>query len=138
MSTFLQICSSKFPVLQGEAEEVTNPGTFGKSFAQYLQERLVERNYAVPSICCEGWGWWVGVQLSNALIGLCCYRAHDESKECDFACTTSVEKARVWSWKRFRYLDLSDELAPLDEDLKAILSEDPDVEFVGEKDDNPL
>jgi len=35
-------------------------------------------------------------------------------------------------------LDLSDELAQLDEDLKAILSEDPDVEFVGEKDDNPL
>ena len=138
MANFLHIRSAKFPPLPGEEEELVNPGTYGKALAEYLQEKLRARAYDSPSICCEDWGWWVTVCLPDKTIGLSCYRAHDKDGECEFACSTSLEKARSWSWKRFRFVDLSDQLGRLDADLKAILEEDPEIEFLGEVEEFPL
>ena len=138
MASFFHLRSTKFPVLPGEAEELVNPGTYGKALALYLQEQLSARGYEVPSICCEDWGWWVTLCLPGKTIGLCCYRAHEGGGECEFACSTSLEKPRSWSWKRFGFIDLSDELARLSSDLKAIFESDPDIDLLGEVDEFPL
>lgn len=138
MAKFFHIRSAKFPVLPGEEEELVNPDTYGKALALFLQERLGARDYEVPSICCEDWGWWVSLCLPGKPIGLCCYRAHSEDGECEFACSTSLEKARSWSWKRFGFIDLSDELARLEADLKAIFDADPDIELLGVVGEMPI
>ena len=65
MPTFLHIRSAKFPILPGEREEVLNPGTFGKAFAQYLQHELVRLGYRIPFVCSEDWGWWVEQRLER-------------------------------------------------------------------------
>jgi len=56
---FIHIKSEKFPVLPGEDAELVNEGTYGKALAQYLEARLRERAYEVPTYCCEDWGWWI-------------------------------------------------------------------------------
>ena len=54
---FIQIRSSKFPILPGEKEELVNEGMYGKALAQYLQAKLTGRGYEAPFVCCEDWGW---------------------------------------------------------------------------------
>ncbi len=52
---------SRFGILPGEREELVNDGMWGKALAVYLQEKLRERGWDVPLVCCEDWGWWVEV-----------------------------------------------------------------------------
>jgi len=138
MPTFLQVRASKWPVLDGEDQEICNPSTYGQAFAEYLEAKLGEIGYEVPFSCCEDWGWWVEINLPVRRIGLCCYRDHDENTECDFVCSTSPPENRAWSWKRFRFVDLSEEFERLTTDLKAIFDQDPEVEYIGEFPEFPL
>jgi len=138
MSKFLHIRTEKFLVLDGEMEEVANPGTFGKSFAQYIETALRKAGYEVPSVTCEDWGWWVDVSLPSVNIGITCYRDHDKNTECAFACSPSPEKDKVWSWTKFRFIDISEDLAVIQKTLREAFKEDPDIEFVGESEDLPL
>ena len=138
MRSFIHIRTSKFPILPGEREEIVNPGTYGKSFAQYVQAQLRSRGYRSPCVCGEDWGWWVEVALPSAAIGLCCYRPSEDDGETDFVCVPSALSPRIWSWRRFRFVDISRELDTLVEDLKAIFASDPDIRLVGVTDDFPL
>ena len=135
MLCYLNIRTSKFPILEGEEDEITNPGTYGKAFAEYLKKNLGKRGYDVPFICCEDWGWWVEVKLPLKIIGLICGRAHDENTECNFFCSPSPDKNRVWSWSKFRMVDIGHDLSRLISDLKQIFTDDPEIEFLGETDE---
>ena len=137
MPKFLQIRSDKFPILPGEEEELHNPETYGKGFALYLQSSLAEQAYDTPFICCEDWGWWVDIKLPNKAIGLCCYRHGEEDGMCELVCSPSPEGDRVWSWRHFRFIDLSKELRRLEGDLETLFVSDPDVEFIGSFDEFP-
>ena len=53
MPSFLHIRTEKFPILDGEEDEIVNPGTFGKSFAQFIGTMLKKAGYAIPFIVCE-------------------------------------------------------------------------------------
>lgn len=138
MSQFLHIRTKKFPVLEGEEEEIVNPGTFGKAFAQYIEAALKQAGYEVPFIVCEDWGWWVEVKLPQKSIGITCYRDHDENTECDFVCSPSPEKDKVWSWSKFRFVDIGPELASLRKTLAEAFASDPEILYLGETDEMPL
>lgn len=137
MPHFLHIRSNRFPILDGEEDEVVNPGTFGKSFALYLQGELIRIGYCCPFIVCEDWGWWVSVKLSEVTVGLACYREHDLNEQCGFACSLSPESNRAWSWKRFWFVDISDQMKKLASDLRSIFEGDPEVEFLSLADEFP-
>ncbi|GHC68842.1 hypothetical protein [Roseibacillus persicicus] len=138
MSPFLHIRTEKFPVLPGEEEEIVNPGTFGKSFAQFIEGTLKRAEYDVPFIVCEDWGWWVEVKLPQCRLGITCYRDHDENTMCDFACSPSPPKERVWSWTRFRFVDIAAELVQIRRTLVEAFTADPEINFLGEVDEIPL
>ena len=138
MASFLHIRSEKFPVLDGEKDELVNPGTFGKSFAQFIESTLIKAGYHVPFIVCEDWGWWVEVKLSAKSIGITCYRDHDENTDCEFVCSPSPEKNKVWSWSKFRFVDIGSELAAIRQTLREAFEADPEIEFLGESDEMPL
>jgi len=138
MPSFLHIRSAKFPVLPGEQEELHNPETYGKAFALYLQATLAERDYNTPFVCCEDWGWWVEIKFPEKAIGLCCYRHGDKDGTSDFVCSPSPERDRVWSWRKFRFIDIGDKLRSLTADLEQRFRNDPDTEFVGTFDEFPF
>ena len=134
----MHIRSARFPVQEGEEQEIVNPRTYGRAFAEYLKESLRALGYDCPWVCCEDWGWWVEVRLSSVSLGLCCYREHDENTPCEFVCTPSLEKTRVWSWKRVGHIDVAEPLQRLMRDLEQVFKDDPDIEFLGVTDTFPL
>ena len=138
MPSFLHIRTEKFPVLDQEEDEVVNPGTYGKAFAQFIESSLKDAGYDVPFIVCEDWGWWVEVKLPNKSIGITCYRDHDENTLCDFVCSPSPERNKVWSWKKFRFIDISSDLSAIRETLRSAFEADFEIEFLGESNEMPL
>lgn len=50
--------SSHFAITPGEDEE-TNPGRFGRAFAQWVAEGLKARGMPVEGVVPEDWGWCV-------------------------------------------------------------------------------
>lgn len=135
---FIHIKSAKFPVLPGEEDELVNEGTYGKALAQYLEARLKDRGYDVPFICCEDWGWWVQIRGQPFSLGLCVYGGPDLGKTQELCLTISMAPGRHWSWTRFRFIDTTSFIEKLFGDLKAILSEDPDIQVLGYPDKFPL
>lgn len=138
MSELFHIRSSKFPILPNEADELVNPGTYGKCFAEYLQHQLREKGYDCPFVCCEDWGWWVEVRLQDLKLGITCYREHDENRESGFVCGLSREPGKVWNWRRLRFLDATESLQSLRSDLRRILRDDPEITWIGAIDDFPF
>ena len=55
----LLIETKKFPVLEGEKEELVNEGMYGKALCAYLQVKLLLVGIQVPFFCNEDWGWWL-------------------------------------------------------------------------------
>ena len=99
---------------------------------------LKKAGYAIPFIVCEDWGWWVEVKLPAKSIGITCYRDHDENTECEFVCSPSPEKDKVWNWPKFRFVDIGSELAAIRKALRDAFEADPEIEFLGESDEMPL
>ena len=135
MRPFLNLRTAKFPVQAGEEQEIINPGTFGKSFAQYIETTLKSAGFEVPFIVCEDWGWWVEVKLADARIGILCYREHDENGDCGYSCSLSPEKDSAWSWSKFRFVDLTTQLDKIHRSLCAAFQSDPEIQYLGESDE---
>lgn len=130
------IRSSKFPVLQEDLDECCNPGTYGKALADYLQEHLEARGYEICFTIAEDFGWWMDIKTPlfvSANIAL--IRSHEGSGLADFAISVD-DTARKWSWRRFRFVDLSSFQAKLASDVRAILTSDPEIEFVADNIDH--
>ena len=147
MEKFIHVRSSKFPILAGEREELVNEGMFGKGLALYLQTKLRERGYEVPFVCAEDWGWWVSLKTAPFALGVCVYAGPVEDRPVEgeavqdgpgeFACTTGAPGRKVWSWKKFGFIDTSPWVNKLHEDLLAIFQADGDVQVVGVLDEMP-
>jgi hypothetical protein len=142
MSKFIHIRSSKFPILPGEREELVNEGTYGKALAEYLRLKLLERGYQAPSVCCEDWGWWVELMGAPFAFGVCVYSGLDEDRPkedgpVNFACTDGASGSKKWSWRKFRFMDISPWIDKLHEDLLAIFRSDGDVEIIGVSEEFP-
>jgi|HubBroStandDraft_6_1064221.scaffolds.fasta_scaffold252529_1 hypothetical protein len=135
---FIHVRSPKFPILPGEDEELVNEGMYGKAFAQYLQARLIERGYKVPSICCEDWGWWVGIKGQPFELGLMVLAVRKFDGSLDCCVTLSAEPVRAWSWTRFRFIDRAPRVNALNAELRQIVESDPAIQVLGYTDGFPF
>ena len=109
--TCLLIESSRFPILEGEKQELVNDGMFGKALCTYLQERLPPAGLPVPFFCNEDWGWWLQTERNGFRLGLCIYS--DPGADADperYALMPSLQSPRQWSWSRFRWIDRSEDV----------------------------
>lgn len=140
MQSFFHFRSDQFPPAPGEDEEVVNPGMYGRTFCEYLQQKLSEQGWTVPFITAEDWGWWVQIESPGTPMGICCYRGPEPepAQPCEFACCTSPLSNRRWSWRQFRYIDLGDDIRRLEEAVAAILEGDPRIEFLGVRSEFPM
>lgn len=138
MPSFLHIRTKKFPILDGEEDEILNAGVFGKAFSQFIESSLKNAGFEIPFIACEDWGWWVEVKLPSTSIGITCYREHDSNTDCQFVCSASPEKDKVWSWAKLRRIDIGPDLTAIRNTLTRAFEEDPMIEFLGELDEMPF
>ena len=137
MGAFIQIRSSKFPILPGEKEELVNEGMYGKALAEYLQLKLSDRGYDAPFVCCEDWGWWVELKTAPFVFGVCIYAGPEEYGPIDFVCTDGATGPRKWNWKKLRFVDTTPWVKKLHEDLMAVFQADEGVEIVGISEEFP-
>lgn len=137
-SSRFHIRSEKFPVLQEDHDECCNPGTYGKSLVDYIQANLVAKGYEIPSTFAEDFGWWIEIKTDlSAATNIVLRRSHEDSGIADFAIAID-NSPRKWSWKRFRFVDLSVFQEKLAVDVFNILKSDADIEVVAEHfDDYP-
>lgn len=135
---FIQLRSDKFPILPGEEDELLNDGVFGKALSEYLRERLIERGYDSPFVCCEDWGWWVELKGQPFTLGLCVYGfPFDDDETLDLCVRVSEDGGRRWSWTRFRMIDRTARVEQLHSDVLSILEADDDVAVIQVIDDFP-
>ena len=138
MDRFIHIRSPKFPMLPGEKEELVNEGMYGKALAHYLQGKLQERGYAAPFICCEDWGWWVELKTAPVAFGVCIYCGPQRDGPLDLFCTDGATARKQWSWRTFRWVDMSPYVDKLHDDLIAIFRADPDIQVISTALDSPF
>ncbi|MFT5836555.1 MAG: hypothetical protein ACI9ZV_000050 [Candidatus Azotimanducaceae bacterium] len=126
------IRSEKFPVLQEDRDECCNPGTYGKSLVNYLQTKLEALGYVIPFSVAEDFGWWIEIKTDLSVpTNIVLRRSHENPGIADFGITVD-NSPRKWSWKRFRFVDLSAFQEKLAADVRQIISSDRDIEFVAE------
>ncbi len=134
-STF-HIRSDKFPVLQEDHDECCNPGTYGKFLVDYIKANLEKQDYIIPFTVAEDFGWWIQIKTDlSAPTHIALRRSHEESGSADFAIAVD-NSPKKWSWKRFRFVDLSDIQEKLAIDVHNILKSNPDIELLALDFDN--
>ena len=137
--TCIEIHTRKFPILEGENEELVNEGMYGKALCQYLARELPGSGLEVPVYLCEDWGWWVEVRDGDFVLGLQIYSDSepDENPE-RYAIMSSVTREKRWSWKKFRSEDVSDRVTNIMNELYRLFSTDPEIRLVERHDDFPF
>lgn len=135
----LHLKTAKFPVMDGEEEEMVNEGLYGKAISLHLKETLSGVGYHVPFVCCEDWGWWVEIKGFPFAIGLCVYCFENEPGTlAEYAIMSSVTGEQKWSWKRFRRVRTTEMVGKLMDDVESIMKNDKDVQVIGRVDEFPL
>ncbi|MEX2242474.1 MAG: hypothetical protein WD716_01370 [Fimbriimonadaceae bacterium] len=124
--------------MPGEDEEIVNPGMYGKALAIYLQERLPELGYSVPSYCAEDWGWWVEIADHPYKLGLCIYCGKDSTGSLAHAVSIGKTSARAWNWRKFKSIDCTADLNKLFTCLIIVFTDDPAVEYLGAAEECPV
>jgi hypothetical protein len=116
----------------------TNPGIFGKKFAEWIAETLQRSGYATE-IVTEDWGWCVVCARKPFLLWVGCGNVAREPENIE---SISAPKGITWHcfavaqvpfWKRlFGRIDPSTAISKLDAQLRASLSAEPGIELVAE------
>ncbi|MEZ5304837.1 MAG: hypothetical protein R3F11_29940 [Verrucomicrobiales bacterium] len=118
--------------MQEDHDECCNPGTFGKSLADYLQQKLEAKGYEILFIVAEDFGWWIEIGTSFSVpTNIVLRRSHERDGPADFAIAVD-SKVKKWSWKRFRFVDLTGILEKLASDVREIIDSDPEIELVAD------
>jgi hypothetical protein len=140
MDEFIHIRSDKFPVLDGEDQELVNEGMYGKAFGNYLCLQLKGLGYECSDPFCEDWGWAMFASSNDVSAMLCIYSDPNQRDPKDFAITAGGSK-RKWSWRSFRYVNTAPDkewYAQFQEALVSVLQEDPEIEVIGLTKEFPL
>ena len=131
--------TSKFPILPGEDQELTNERMYGKALCQYLKAELPRAGINVPSFCNEDWGWWVDVERGNFKMGLCIYSDPAAAEDPErYALLPSIHQAKKWSWSRLRSIDVSEDVLAIVQTVEQVLKNDKDISVVTRHDDYPF
>ena len=137
--TCIELHTKKFPILEGEDDEIVNESMYGKALCQYLERELPKAGLEVPSFLCEDWGWWIEVKNSEFVLGLQIYSDSEAGENPEkHALMSSISKSPKWSWKNFRKVDLTDEVTAIMNKIEQILLKDPDIYLVKRHDEFPF
>ncbi len=136
---FLHVRSPKLGVMPGEDDELVNEGMYGKAFARYLQDHLIENGYEAPDVVCEDWGWWVTISGLPFTCGIGVYGIQiDDTDDLDLCVTVLTPRGKKRSWSNFRFVDTTADVDRLYETIRDICKSDDDVAVVAETPDFPL
>ena len=137
--TCLEVRTKKFPILEGEEDEIVNEGMYGKSLCQYLERELPKAGLGVTFFTAEDWGWWIEVKDNDFILGLQIYSDTEEGQNPEaYAVMSSVTEGGKWSWKKFRKIDVTDNVVEIMTKVERVFSEDPEIELVKRHDDFPF
>ena len=131
--------TKKFPVLEGEDEEIVNPNMYGKALCKYLEHKLPKAGISVPTFCAEDWGWWLEVQDNEFMMGLCIYSdpAAEQNPE-KYAILPSITKEKKWSWSKFRSVNVSAQVLKVMDAVENTFKHDNEITAVTRHDDFPF
>jgi hypothetical protein len=135
----LIIESEKFPILEGEDEELVNEKMYGKALCLYLEAELPNAGIAVPFFCNEDWGWWLEVEKSGFKMGLCIYSdPAAEGNPKRYAILPSIQEGRKWSWSKWKNVDHSADVLGLMSEVESVFKLDNDIRAVTRHNDYPF
>jgi hypothetical protein len=138
-NTCIKINTKKFPILDGEDEEIINENMYGKALCLYLEKRLPESGLEVPSYCSEDWGWWLEVKYGEFDMGLCIYSdPESEGDPTSYAIMPSIQSEKKWSWSKFRKIDVSVKVHEIIDKLEGVLKRDSEITNVSRHDTFPF
>jgi hypothetical protein len=138
-NTCVAIETVKFPILEGEEDELVNQGMYGKALCLYLETKLPLVGIEVPFFCCEDWGWWIEVKDDEFSMGLCIYSDPGaENNPERYAIISSITKETKWSWSKFKKRDVSREVLKIMNAVEDVLKEDEEIGKVSRHDDYPF
>jgi len=135
----LLISTKKFPVLEGEKDEIVNPGMYGKALCKYLEVELPRVGVNVPFFCNEDWGWWLEVERSGFKMALCIYSepGADPNPE-RYALLPSIQVAKILSWSKFKTIDMAQGVLGVIGAVEEVFKNDSDIQSVTRHDDYPF
>jgi hypothetical protein len=137
--TCLLIETKKFPILEGEDDEIVNDRMYGKALCRYLETELPVVGINVPFFCSEDWGWWLEMEHNGFKMGLCIYSDPDAVRNPErYALMPSIQDAKRWSWSKFRKVDVSNEVLKLIDALERVFQSDEGILAVTRHDDYPF
>lgn len=134
----IKIQTTKFPILEGEEEEIVNENTYGKALCKYLEERLPIVGVKVPLYCCEDWGWWLEVIDDGFKMGLCIYSDPDARGDPEgYVIMPSIHTSKKWSWSKFKKIDVSNDVLKIMGKIETLFLKDSEIAGVSKHDDFP-
>lgn len=135
---FIHLYSPKFPILEGEDEEIGNPGMYGRALSTYIQEGLQKKGYESPFLCAEDWGWWIEIKGAPFKVGVCVYSGPGKDGVPEYGVLVGIKSARSWSWSSFKMVETKEWEDRVFGDLLALFESDPHIEVFGVKPDCPV
>lgn len=138
--TSIHIWSPHFPVLPEEEQQksLVKDGKYGKALAEHLSTELRNRGYEIPEVSCENGSWWIEIDGAPFPLGLTVSSSPDFPPAHQFLIAISRKPGLTWSWLEPQFTDTSEEVTGLLASVRAILSNDPEVEILGYPDHNPF
>ena len=135
----IEIHTKKFPILPRENEEIINEGMYGKALCQYFETELPKYRLEIPLFINEDWGWWIEVKSNEFTLGLQIYSDNEPNINPEkYAIISSVTEDKKWSWKKFKKIDVSNDIKHIMDALEKLLLEDPEITKVIRHDDFPF
>ena len=134
----IKIETTKFPILEGEQEEIVNENMYGKALCKYLEIELPKEKIQVPFYCNEDWGWWLEVKSNNFSMALCIYSDPDAIDNPEsYAILPSEHNAKKWYWSKFKSLDISKDVLAIMGTVTNIFKKDKEILKVSLHNDFP-
>jgi hypothetical protein len=135
----LLIETKKFPILDGEEEELTNENMYGKALCNYLEAELPRAGINVPFFCNEDWGWWLEVERGGFKMGLCIYSDPDAAGNPErYAVMPSILEGKKWSWSKLGSVDVSNDVLEVIGIVERVFKNDKEIAAVTRHDDYPF
>lgn len=137
--TCIEIHTSKFPILDGEDDELVNEGMYGKALCQYLERELPKVGIETPMHCCEDWGWWLEVRFDTLTMGLQIYSdPASEGSPTKYAILPSITSDTQWSWRKFSRIAVGDRVTEVMNRVADVFSNDQEIRGVKRHNDFPF
>lgn len=140
-NTCIVIKTDKFPILEGEDEEIVNEGMYGKALCMYLEEKIPTIGLEAPFYCNEDWGWWFEVKEGEFTLPLCIYSDPEGAPEVNpkqYVILSSITNETKWSWRKFRKVNVSKSVTSIMDAVEELFLRDSQITEVKRLDEYPF